>query len=101
MLFTTVTQDLFVCWVPRGGGPPRSFDGPATGIAVPTVPLVQEGMCGLIHAEHVHHPLECADPVVNAIAASVFASEEAGGCPPDTAREEHLADGGRVCWSAA
>ena len=99
VLFTSVTQDLFACWVPRGGGPRRSFDGPAPEISVATVPLVEVGMCGLIHDAHVHHPLDCADATVNAVARTVFTPTETGSCPAGTASEETLADGSRVCWS--
>jgi hypothetical protein len=101
VLVTTITQDLFVCWVPRGGGPERSFEGPASAIAAASVPLVQEGTCGLIHDDHVHHPLDCASDTINAVADRVFAAGEAGACPAGTAREETLADGARVCWSDA
>ena len=101
VLFTSVTQELFVCWVPRGGGPRRSFEGPAPEVTVVTVPAVTVGMCGLIHDDHVHHPLDCVDPTVNAVAARVFPADQRGSCPSGTAREEALPDGARVCWSDA
>ena len=100
VLFTTVAQDLFACWVPRGGGPRRSFEGPAPEIPASTAPLVEVGMCGLIHDAHVHHPLDCADETVNAVARTVFTPAETGSCPTGTGTEETLADGSRVCWSA-
>ena len=100
VLVTAVTQDLFACWVPRRGGPKRTFESPAPEIPTATVPLVEVGTCGLIHDAHVHHPLDCADATVNAVARTVFTPEEIGSCPSGTASEETLADGSRVCWSA-
>jgi hypothetical protein len=100
VLFTTVAQDLFACWVPRGGGPRRSFEGPAPEIPAASVALVEVGMCGLIHDAHVHHPFDCADATVNGVARTVFAPEDTRSCPPGTASAETLADGSRVCWTA-
>jgi hypothetical protein len=100
VLSTPITEDLFACWVPRGGGPRRSFEGPAPVVPVVTVATVDAGACGLIHDDHVHHPLDCHDPTVNAVAVEVLASGDPTACPAQTDREEILADGARICWSA-
>jgi hypothetical protein len=99
VLFTQYDSGLFVCWVPRGGGPSRLTQGPAEPLPV-APPIVAEGMCGLIHADHVHHPLACDDPAVNAIAVAVLTpATDPAECPRGTVRAETLPDASVACWA--
>jgi hypothetical protein len=99
VLATTAGESLTICWVPQGGGPERRFGPARLRGAISVQPVLDLGVCGDVHDQHVHSPLACDDGRADGVVLQVVeAGEDAAACPGTTVLATVDDQQRWICW---